>query len=860
MARVFQFTACAAAVAVALYAAAGHFGVPWAAKTAVERVVSEKLGRQATIESVTFNPWTWTFELKGLAIPEPGADPLLALDLLRVDLSGKTLLKLAPVVEEVTVRGLRVNAVVNEENRTLERLAGGSSEEKAADPKASTSSGSSASSGGLPAFAVYNISVSESSLRYQDAAKGIDQSITDLTLRLPFISTMESSAESLVTPALSMKLNGAPIEASGSTKPFGTSLEAKLALRVRSLDVAGIARIVPALNSDKLRIDSAKLSTDLAFTFRNPTGGKPAKMLLSGSTTLADLAVSGGGKRLATLPKASLDLGEVDLVGRSALVESLALTGLTVNAVNSSAGINLLNAAGVASAPAAADSTAKAPANESSGDPAWSWRIASASLQNAALHWSDTTVRPAAKIDVTALNASVKNLSSEKGKAGSFSVSADALGGRLEASGSAAVAPLAVSASAKGSRLTLNALAPYVQKALGADLRTGIAFDVKATVEGDAVAASGTASVNDLSLREGRATLVTVKTATVKLNELSTAKRSVDVALVSAQSPVINAVLTKKGLNLASIGQAPAASGAKTTAKAADKSAEKTGEKAGAAEKAAAADAWSWKLGEARIEGGILRFRDETIKPSASTEISRIAATAKGLSSAKGTLGTASLSLALGGGTASVSGKLGLSPLSANMEVVSRQVGLKPFSDFMTGYAGIGAKSGSFDATGRLTMSPAAKKKADAVASVIGWKGDASLSDFAMTNARGGALMNWRKASLTGMDVETTDPLRLVIAQAEIDQPAEKQTKVVKEIAGIASLISSLRGNDKTSQKIDKYANRIPTKLTLKDIRYENGQFSAAGVSAASVEGALLKTLTNAMSAKLGGSSSGAGK
>ena len=132
MARVFQFTACAAAVAVALYAAAGHFGVPWAAKTAVERVVSEKLGRQATIESVTFNPWTWTFELKGLAIPEPGADPLLALDLLRVDLSGKTLLKLAPVVEEVTVRGLRVNAVVNEENRTLERLAGGSSEEKAA--------------------------------------------------------------------------------------------------------------------------------------------------------------------------------------------------------------------------------------------------------------------------------------------------------------------------------------------------------------------------------------------------------------------------------------------------------------------------------------------------------------------------------------------------------------------------------------------------------------------------------------------------------------------------------------------------------------------------------------------------------
>lgn len=49
---------------------------------------------------------------------------------------------------------------------------------------------------------------------------------------------MESARESLVTPALSLKLNGSAIEATGTTKPFGKSLEAQLNLKVQRLDAA----------------------------------------------------------------------------------------------------------------------------------------------------------------------------------------------------------------------------------------------------------------------------------------------------------------------------------------------------------------------------------------------------------------------------------------------------------------------------------------------------------------------------------------------------------------------------------------------------------------------------------------------
>lgn len=833
MARVLRFTACAAAVGMALYGAAGYWGVPWGIRTVLEKVVSAKLERPVSLAGVSFNPWSWTLDLKGLSIPETGSEPLLSLDHLVVDLSSSSLLRLAPVVDEVTVEGLHVNAVANEANRRLvDRLAGTSGKTEADGAKAPSSGGS----GDLPQFAVRNISVSGSSFRYRDAERGIDQSISDLSLNLPFLSTMATSTESLVTPALSFKLNGAAIEATGSTRPFGSTLEAKLALHIRGLDVAGIARIVPALDSRKLRVDSANLSTNLAFTFRNATNGKPAKMLLSGETVLSNIAVSGNGKQMAALSRATLDLSELDLVGRNVAVKNIALSGLRVNAERSASGINLLAATGDGSAAAATGSAAPV-AKE---DAAWTWSVGTAGLSGATINWTDGTVKPAAKVTAGNLNVSARNLSSARDQPGSFSISADVLGGRLEASGTAGVNPLAVETRLKGSRLTLNALAPYITQTLHADLRSGVGFDVTASISGTDVAASGTASVTDLRLRQGRTNLVTLKNGTLKVAGFDTAKRSADLSLVSLEAPVVNAVLTKNGLNLTGLG------GSGTTA-------DKTGTKAGAGtastSSSTAGAAWSWRVAEAKVSGGVVHFTDETLRPAARTDVSRIAFTAKSLSSRKDSTGTVSLSCALGGGSLNVAGKAGVTPLVANMEVEGRGLGLKSFSPFLTGRAGIGAKSGTFDATGRLTLSDA-----KAGGQLVGWKGDMSLSDLALTNTAGRSLMSWKKAALTGMEVETSEPPRLIIAQAEIEQPAQKATKAAKELSGLASLVSSLSGRDKTATRIDRLAGKLDATLVLKDIRLENGRFSAAGVSAASIEGLLLQKLSDTMGAKLGAS------
>ena len=59
----FKFTAAAVVVGTVLYAGIGYLGIPYATRTALDQLVSAKLGRTATLEDVRFNPWTWTYEI-----------------------------------------------------------------------------------------------------------------------------------------------------------------------------------------------------------------------------------------------------------------------------------------------------------------------------------------------------------------------------------------------------------------------------------------------------------------------------------------------------------------------------------------------------------------------------------------------------------------------------------------------------------------------------------------------------------------------------------------------------------------------------------------------------------------------------
>ena len=157
----------------------------------------------------------------------------------------------------------------------------------------------------------------------------------------------------------------------------------------------------------------------------------------------------------------------------------------------------------------------------------------------------------------------------------------------------------------------------------------------------------------------------------------------------------------------------------------------------------------------------------------------------------------------------------------------------------MTAYAAIGAQSGTLASKGRFGLASVKDKQ------VASWAGDISMAKFNMLNTKGRSLMTWNNAALTGLEVKTTDPVTLRVKKAEIDQPGTRETKAVRELSGLASLLT---GKDKYAKKAEKY---LGGSIVLNDVRYENGRFSAEGIDGNAVATALLTKLSGAMSTKL---------
>ena len=69
-----------------VYALVGFLIAPWLIERAVPRELSQALGRGATVESVRFNPFAFSLEVRGLRVQEPdGSQTFAGFDLLRVN-------------------------------------------------------------------------------------------------------------------------------------------------------------------------------------------------------------------------------------------------------------------------------------------------------------------------------------------------------------------------------------------------------------------------------------------------------------------------------------------------------------------------------------------------------------------------------------------------------------------------------------------------------------------------------------------------------------------------------------------------------------------------------------------------------
>ena len=254
-----------------LVGALGFLALPHFLRPFAENLLSEKLHRPVHIGELAINPYALSVRIKGVSIGEKaGAGELLGFDELYVNLEAASLLRMAPVVSEVSLAGPRVHLVRNaDKSYNVTDLIDEFLNKPDTEPKAQ--------------YAVYNIRVSGGRIDFEDKPVGGLHRVSDVALGVPFVSNLPSQLDVFVQPSLAARVDGAPLSLGGKVRPFSADKEAVLQLDVTDADLTRYVDYVPLALAFKL--PSARLDSKLALVFSQPDG-KPATVKLSGSAAL----------------------------------------------------------------------------------------------------------------------------------------------------------------------------------------------------------------------------------------------------------------------------------------------------------------------------------------------------------------------------------------------------------------------------------------------------------------------------------------------------------------------------------------------------------------------------------------------
>lgn len=442
MAVKFLFkTAVAAAVVAGAYAAAGYWGVPQGVRWGLETYLKPALGaKSVTVESVTFDPWNWTLEVRGVSALSTKNKSLLSLRRFYADVSGESVTKLAPVVSALYVEGLKASITT------------GSKKVESAKKEASQTSASDSLT--LPAFSIADIRVTDSAVTLTNSKAGVSCAVTDVNLTLPLVSTLAAGTLAPVTPALSLKIDGRPVKASG------TADIKSAALKISAADIDAAKLVRAADLALPVRIDKLSVSADTDITFK--MAGSTPQVTAKGTVAAKSVDVRDeAGRNFVKLASASVTVGHFDLAK-----QSVSITNAEVHSPDITLRL----------APAKNSGTKNAPAEKSpETSSAWQWSLAKASLTSGTVTVIDQSVKPTAQLRIAQIKASAQGLSSQKNKTGTVSLSARLGSGTVSASGHLGVAPLKADLTTKIATLNLAQFNGWVKPLAGAQLTSGTA-------------------------------------------------------------------------------------------------------------------------------------------------------------------------------------------------------------------------------------------------------------------------------------------------------------------------------------------------------------------------------------------------
>lgn len=726
---------------VVLIGVVGYFAIPAAARWGLETVASREIGRTVRVESISANPYTLRVTINGLTVDGlPGESaPLLTVRQTTVNASITSVLRLAPVIDAVSIDGLTANIVRLEAQRfnfddIIERLR--------AKPKTDDE----------PArFAVNNIEVANSSIQIDDRVGGRKHAATDIAIGIPFISNLPVDAEVKVLPAFSARINGSPLELKGETRPFHETLESSIQLKVSALNIAQYLSFAPVrLN---FSVENGTLDTDLRIAFRRATAAtaeqkaQPAQTVISGVTAINDFQLSerSPSARLISFKALRVTVDQVEPFARRAVIGDVQLMGPDVAVTRDTGGVlnwtRFANQAvgSMAGSKPAAPSTAK-PASPIA------FELKHAAVSGGRIDVVDDSV--GFRQEILNVNAEASALSNAPNTRGAVRVAGDLKDdGSVSLDGELGVAPVAGRLKYAAKDVKLRAAARYLANLIDAQL------DGSTDVSGVLEIASGEPGLQ-LALRElavtgtgisvrgpaTRGAALDIARFSIEGGEIDLTRRAMTFAKVTVDGPrAVVRRLPDGVINWAQVVKRPAANGRESEREAAP---------------AVAPSPWSIRVGEAEIARGDVQFEDRAIEPAVKLRASAIAGTVRNIVGD----GSEPVELALrtrfgSGGTLAVNGGLRWDAPSATVRIDARNLDMAALRPYLAARLNGDLASAEVSGRGSLAVS---KPNAQSVLRAA-YNGSARLANFHALDGIGNDLLRWQALDIDKVAVKIGD-------------------------------------------------------------------------------------------------------
>ncbi|MDR6855441.1 DUF748 domain-containing protein [Variovorax guangxiensis] len=747
-------------VLLALWALA-WLAVPPIAKSQIQKIASEKLGRQVTVGKIDFKPWTLELTLDDLRIATTdGSRPQLAIGRIYADAELQSIVRLAPVIDAISVDAPAILLTHQADGKydiddILAKLASAPETPKSEPPR----------------FAIYNIAITNGSVDFDDQGVKRKHELRNFVLKVPFLSNLPSQRTIKTEPKLAFVLNGSAFDSAAATTPFADDRKTDAQISFKDLDLVPYLGYIPG--GLPVALQAGKLDADLKIDFVQTasTGLKITGTVAAHSIQLADSQA----RDLLRFESLKLALADVRPLERVLHLSEVALAAPQLVVARDAAGrLNLLPAGPRSGAAEKAPPPDARPNGEAGAKPAaaaapgWRVQVDKLALSRGEIGWRDQSVQPAAAVDMKQLQIDASAIAWPMEKPAVFSGSTAVGGAALKFGGEATDKVAKVQAEVEG--LPLSLAGPYLAQSLEPTLDGKLTGQIDvAWNQPDLKFKAKRVAVDGLALTQAKAALASVGRFELADAEVDMTKHTLSIASFSANSPkvLVERDNEKRWMFERWLKAPPGGSQAPgTEAKAA----------APKDPKAAAADTntkpWELSIGTVAVDNGALSYSDKAGATPVAFEISALKINAQKIAPNTATASPLQLSGRIAAGRAEAGrfdyqGTVALKPVAAEGRLEVASVPAHAFKAYYADALNIDIRRAfaSYRGTVKYSTTPAGMS--------VKLAGDTALEDFRANSAtltqspgqanRSNQLLRWKTLNLRGLQVNLVPQAPLAV-------------------------------------------------------------------------------------------------